>query len=117
MLGLYIDILIEYLFRIVVRFVRKQRSSSWPLNQATVMHAVCPKPGLGCRVVQVGYTYRVDGESYAGTSSKPFLFDVSAEDYVKRHPAGTEIRVRVKPEEPARSVMVDRPWTLTASGS
>lgn len=115
-MGFFIGVLFEYLFCVLVNFTRRRRSNSWPLIRATVTQAKCPKSGTHC-TVQVVYNYCVDGEFYAGTSSQPFLFDVSAEDYVKRHPAGTEIRVRVKPEAPARSVMVDRPWTTTAGAS
>jgi hypothetical protein len=54
--------------------------------------------------VALQYEYKVNWESNHGLMNKPYLFATNyAEAYVRHHPAGSELRVRVHPTNPERS--------------
>ena len=103
--GWFVDIFVEYLIRTVVRIVKRRGSSTWPVAKATVTSTACPNAVYGCDVAEVDYTYRVEGELYTGTNEKPFILHNSWEDYVRRYAQGTEFTVRVKPDNPALSIV------------
>jgi hypothetical protein len=105
--GLVIDIYIEYLYRVVTRMIRRFGSSAWPVAKGNVRSSACPGAGYGCYVAKVYYTYRVDGEHYAGVNEKPFIIRNSGENYVSRFARGTEFTVRVKPQDAAVSLVRD----------
>jgi hypothetical protein len=51
------------------------------------------------------YLYKIDDETYSGSESVPFVWRSSAEDYVRKHPQGSVLTVRVKPGDPETSIM------------
>jgi hypothetical protein len=102
--GWFVDIFVEYLFRVVARMVKRRGSGTWPIAKGTVTSSACANASYGCDVAEVCYTYRVDGELYAGINQKPFILHNSGENYAGRFAAGTAITVRVKPGEPSASV-------------
>ena len=61
--------------------------------------------GFGCAVADVGYTYGIDGEVCTGTNSVPFIFDSSAKHYVGPDSPGSQLLIRVKPDDPGFSVV------------
>ncbi len=103
--GWFVDIFVEYLFRVMTRILKRRGSSAWPVAKATVTSSACPKAMYGCDVAEVCYTYRVDGELYTGINEKPFISPSSGEDYVSRFAPGTEFCVRVKPQDLAVSIV------------
>ena len=103
--GLVIDIVVEFLVRVVMRMVRLFRSSAWPTVTGKVTASTYQKAGYGCDVAEISYKYRVDGELYTGMYVKPFISSVHGEDYVARLPVGTELVLRIKPDEPSISIM------------
>jgi Protein of unknown function (DUF3592) len=103
--GWFVDIFVEYLFRVIVRMAKRRGSDTWPMAKATVTASGCPNAGYGCDVAEVHYTYRVDGELYTGTNEKPFISHNSGEAYVSRFIPGTEFSVRVKPGNPLVSIV------------
>ena len=103
--GWFVDIFVEYLFRVVVRMIKWRGSGTWPVAKGTVTRSDCPKAMYGCDVAEVYYTYRVDSELYTGINEKPFISPSSGEDYVSRFVPGTEFDVRVKPEDPSVSTV------------
>ena len=105
--GWFVDIFVEYLFRVIVRMFKRRGSDTWPLVKATVTVSDCPNAGYGCDVAEVHYTYRVDGELYTGTNEKPFISHNSGEAYTSRFAPGTEFSVRVKPGNLLVSVVRD----------
>ncbi|HXC46770.1 MAG TPA: hypothetical protein VNU20_00665 [Candidatus Sulfotelmatobacter sp.] len=109
--GLFLDIFIEYLFRIFLRAVRLFRSRNWPVINATVLSAGCPQSGLGCTVANVDYEYAVDGVKYAESFEKPFLSLDAGMGYAQQFVKGTEFRVRVHPVDPSRSVAAPQDWS------
>jgi Protein of unknown function (DUF3592) len=103
----YIDVLIGYAIRSLIRFVRTLRSEKWPVEKGTVLSAVCRPAGSGGPVAEIGYNYIYDGEYYSGMHTKPFLLRDSAQDYVKRIIVGGKMTVRVHPAQPQKSVLVE----------
>ena len=80
------------------------RSRSWPAHRATVTSSDCPKCVFGCQVVNVAYTYSVNGDYYGGADTKPFLFKRTAQINAKGFSPGKEITVRVNPDDPSASI-------------
>lgn len=105
MLGWYLDILIGYLIRYIVRFVKLQRSEDWPLENAVVSGSRCPPAPSGGRVAEVAYTYTHRGEYYAGVHREPFILRSSAEDCAARFITGNHIVIRVDPKRPEISIV------------
>jgi|HubBroStandDraft_1064217.scaffolds.fasta_scaffold54895_1 hypothetical protein len=106
MVGWYLEVVVGYLIRIVIRAVRARGSSTWPLEKATVSDSRCPVAPYGGPVAEVGYTYTHEGRYFAGVHRMPLLRG-SAEDYVARFPASSDVVIRVKPGEPEVSLVCD----------
>ena len=113
--GWFIDIFVEYLFRVLVRMVKRRGSSTWPIAKAIVTSSACPNAVYGCDVAEVYYTYRVGGELYTGTNEEPFIFHDSGENYISRFALGTEFVVRVKPGDPSATIVREEDQTGSAT--
>jgi hypothetical protein len=107
MIGWYLDIIVGYLLRTLVRFIKMRQSEGWPVEKGTISSAICPQASYGGPVAEVAYTYIHKGEYYSGLHTKAFILKGSAEDYVGQIPIGAEIPVRVKPTHPEASVVVE----------
>ena len=105
MIGWYFDIVVGFLIRTVVRFVKIRSSETWPVEKGTISSARCPPAVYGGPVAELGYTYIHKGEYYSGVHGKAFMLRGSAEDYVSRIVIGSQIAVRVKPTQPETSVV------------
>ena len=105
MIGWYFDVLVGFLIRTVIRFVRLQSSTAWPVENGTISSAICPSTSYGGPVAELGYTYIHKGEYYSGVHTKAFMLRSSAEDYVSRIHIGSQIPVRVKPADAVTSVV------------
>jgi hypothetical protein len=105
--GWFLDIFVEYLFRVSVRAVKLLRSRSWPVTKGTVLSADCPRASYGCTVATVYYEYIVDGKKYEAAYEKPFILRDSGAEYAGQFVAGLELKVRLKPGDPSVSV----PWS------
>lgn len=73
--GWFVDIYVEYLFRVVMRAVRLVRSRDWPVMRATVLSAECPHAGYGCTVAIIYYEYILGGQTrceYFESKPPPF---------------------------------------------
>jgi hypothetical protein len=108
MLGRYLNILGEYLFRVVRRKMQLRCSSSWPRVTAAVNFSSLPNNSFGCTLAELSYVYKVDGEFYAGTFTKPFLRRSPGENYIARFPSETQLLISVKPDEPSVSIVDER---------
>lgn len=111
--GWYLDILVEYFFRIVFHAANLLRSRRWPIVKATVLSADCPPLQNGCTVATVYYEYLVNGEKYGDAFGKPFIFDESGKDYAAHFVKGRDFKVRVKPDDPTKSVPL---WAPPSTG-
>ena len=107
MLGWYIDVLIGYAIRSLIRFVRTLQSDKWPVEKGTISSTTCPLAVYGGPVAEITYTYIYHGEYYSGIHTKAFLLRDSAQDYVNRIVVGQQMPVRVNPAQPERSVIVE----------
>jgi hypothetical protein len=103
--GWYLDILIVYLIRYIVRIVKLHRSDGWPLKNAVVSSSRCPPASSGGPVAEIGYTYEHAGSYYAGLHREPFILRSSAEDYAARFITGNHIVIRVDPKRPEISIL------------
>jgi Protein of unknown function (DUF3592) len=105
-MGWYLDVLIGYAIRTLIRFVRTLQSEKWPVEKGTVSSAICPSAVYGGPVAEIGYTYIYNGEYYSGIHTKAFLLRESAQAYVSGVIVGGQMPVRVNPAQPERSVLV-----------
>ena len=105
MIGWYFDIVVGFLIRTVVRFVRIRSSETWPVEKGTISSATCPLAAYGGPVAELVYTYIHKGEYYSGVHRKAFMLRGSAEDFVSKIVIGSQIAVRVKPTQPETSVV------------
>jgi hypothetical protein len=116
MLGWYFDLVIGYLIRTVIRMVKTRGSDFWTVEKGLVSASTCPAATYGGPVAEVSYTYNYEGGYFAGIHQKPFILRGSAEDYAAQFPAGSEVFVRVKPEQPQTSVVCDEDQTARVLG-
>ena len=105
MIGWYFDVVVGFLIRTVIRFVKLRSSGAWPVENGTLVAATCPAASYGGPVAELGYTYIHNGEYYSGVQTKAFMLKSSAEDYVSKIHIGSQIAVRVKPTDPEKSVV------------
>jgi hypothetical protein len=106
MSGLVIDIIVEFLFRIMARIFNEIRSQTWPVVTAKVTGSGYVSADYGCDVAVIRYEYSMAGERYEGVYKKPFIFKNYGEAYPHRFPNGVDYPVRVKPGGPSTSVPV-----------
>lgn len=102
--GWFVDIFVEYLFRIVFHAANLLRSRRWPIIEATVLSADCPHAAYGCEVATVYFQYVVNGEKYGDAFGKPFISHKSGEDYAAQFVKGRDCKVRLSPNDPTKSV-------------
>ena len=107
MIGWYFDIVLGYLIRTFVRFVKMRRSETWPVEKGTLLSATCPPAPYGGPVAEFRYTYIQKGEHYSGVYRKAFMLQSSAEEYAGQLPTRAELPVRVNPTQPEISVVVE----------
>ncbi len=105
--GWYVDILVGYLIRIIIRTIKARGSSTWPLEKAKVTGSRCDGAAYGGPVAEVTYAYHHEGEYCSGMHREPFLLRSSAEGYTARFPTDGDVIVRVKPGQPEMSVVCD----------
>lgn len=104
MAGWFLDIFVEYLFRVSLRAAKLLRSRTWPFAKGTVLSADCPRASYGCTVATVYYEYIVEGKKYSATYEKPFIWHDSGAEYAGQFAKGLELKVRLKPGDPSVSV-------------
>lgn len=107
MIGWYFDIVVGFLIRTLVRFVRLRRSETWPVEKGTLLSATCQALSYGGPVAEFRYTYIHKGEYYSGVYTKGFMLQSSAREYANQFSSGAEIPVRVNPAKPEISVVVE----------
>lgn len=102
------------LFRLVIYFFRAARawlgairSEKWPAAEATVTADPAGFKALAGFTVEVPYTYRFEGELYAGLHEEPSFGGVGSA-FMRRFAKGRRFLVRVNPAEPEVSIMRDR---------
>lgn len=102
MLGWYLDEIVVYLFRTVVRLIKEHRSSAWPVTEGRVLKTYPPGPGFYPEA-EVAYTYTVEGKLYTGMHTRAFWFRSSAKDYADEFDPPRSLVVRYR--QPVTSVV------------
>ena len=107
--GLVIDIIVEYLFRAIRLMLERHvaRSNNWPIAEAIVVSAVKDPPGMGCDRTRVKYAYKYEGTKYQSTETRPFMGWNSAQQYADWIQSGSILYVRLNPNNPERTVVLD----------
>jgi hypothetical protein len=103
-MGWFFDVFVAYLARGIVILWRGGASRNWPTVSGAIVRSHLEKPFYGCMYAVVEYKYKVNWERHRGVCNKPYFYFANCADADVRHnPAGTELRVRVAPKNPARS--------------
>jgi len=110
--GWFIDIFVEYIFRVFSHAMNLVRSRKWPIVKATVLSADCPHSLYGREVATVYYEYAINGEKYGDCFGKPFISEKSGKDYAALFVKGAQFKVRVKPNDPTKSVPLWAPPSI-----
>lgn len=76
------------------------------MAEAVVTDDTLRTQGFGGGTIEIVYSYRFDGELYAGLHAEP-TFGGSGSEYIERLSKGRKFMVRVKPGEPDVSMMRD----------
>jgi hypothetical protein len=111
--GWFLDVIVEYLYRVIVRAVKTRGIAHWRTVKAIVNDSACLSATLGCHVAEVYYEFRPDGEIYTGIDEKPFIFNDSCKSYAGRFSKGVEIVIRLKPGDPSVSYLREVDQGLT----
>jgi hypothetical protein len=106
--GWYLDILVGYLIRILIRTVKARGCDQWPVEKALTTGSRCERAAYGGPVAEVTYAFHHEGEYCSGMHRETFLFVDSAEEYVARFREGGDAIVRVKPGTPEGSIVRQR---------
>jgi hypothetical protein len=98
-LGLFADLYLVYLFKILVRWAKFYGSQHWPSAEGIVTSTPSPStPVWGCRTVEIPYEYRVNGELYTGLHEEPFLLMDSLTKYAAQFTARSKLVIRTRPD-------------------
>jgi hypothetical protein len=111
--GVFADVFIVYLVRMLWRLATLLRSRRWTKVNATVLGCHLNKSAYNS--VSVDYEYEVDGQKRAETFLKPFIWDSSAKVYADQFGRGTAFKIRIKPADSDVSVAdtsVEHWWTF-----
>lgn len=103
--GLFVDIFVAYLVRILYQAWRRLGTSTWDLREAKVVSISRPPAAYGCPVVELVYSYEAGDRTCWGSADIPFIWRSSADDYVRKHAAESLLAVRVKPDDPDVSTL------------
>jgi hypothetical protein len=105
--GLFLDIFIVYLIRVLIRRWRQLGTSAWDLKEARIAGISSRPTVLGCPVVELIYSYNIADKNLWKMESVPFLSDSSANDYIRNHPRESSLAISVNPGKPEMSIVVD----------
>ncbi len=105
--GWFLDIFIEYPYRVLVGRLKTRGCNAWLITKATVTSSGCPTALCGRPVAEIYYKYLVNGETYTGIHQKGFIFYNSGENYARLLAPGRELAVRVRPTDPSVSIVRD----------
>lgn len=70
MIGWYFDVVVGFLIRAVIRFVKLRSSEAWPVEEGTISAAKCPAAVYGGPVAELAYTYFHKGNTTLAYTGK-----------------------------------------------
>ena len=91
------------------KFTRRRRSAKgrdWPSCQGHVESSKLYPHEEGV-TVQIGYSYSVSGEYYAGYFEEAFYTDAPADRLVDALKEGQEVTIRYNPSKPDKSLLLE----------
>ena len=104
MLGLILDNIVVFLYRIVRTGISAHRSRAWPTSTGTVEESSSPE-NESYPFAEVSYRYAAEGTSHSGSYIKGFWYNSSAKLFAARFPPGRQIVIRYRPDYPAESFL------------
>jgi hypothetical protein len=102
-LGLILDNVIVFLYRIIRTGIGTYRSRKWTKTTGIVQDSHSPK--YPYPFANFYYSYNVDGADHSGEYIKGFWFDTTAKLFADRFPPGRQIVIRYRPDNPAQSFL------------
>ena len=109
-LRMGVDRIIEWFVRAAVLAFNRLLSRHWIEKGASVTIAVWRETGFGCYVAMIQYQYSVDGNEFTGSHNEPFWTMGQGRGSVRSLPPGTAVHILYDPEDPTRSVFIDKWW-------
>jgi hypothetical protein len=117
MLGWFLDDIVVFRFRTILRYVRQVRSRNWPVASGTVEESRCVECAM-YPSAQLVYSYTVLGKGHSGTYKRGFWYRSSAKRYASRFTPSSRLVVRYRPDVPAESFIREEDQTrLNAAAS
>jgi hypothetical protein len=112
-----VDAPVAYLIRSGINEFKRLQSSTWTAQEAHVTHAEWRSAfaRFGCDLAKVQYKYSVEGQEYRGISVEPFFIGGNPDGPVQVLPPGTATKIRYEPQNPSKSILVER-WWITRRG-
>jgi hypothetical protein len=93
----------------IAHAIKTLRSRQWPVARAAIKSSSIENQ-YAANVAEIHYIYSINGAVYSGTHKRPFIFKSNAELYVEHFSPGTELNVRVKPDDPRVSFVREDSW-------
>jgi hypothetical protein len=103
MLGLFLDNIIVFLFRLFRRWFLESRCKNWILSDAVIY--VTRTDYRSYPYVEIEYDYKVGDASYSGICLHGFWDSDSARRFGEEFPENKTIRIRYSPDSSAKSYM------------
>lgn len=101
MLGWYLDEIIVFVFRTLIRFLRERNTRTWPRIEGQI-HTSGPSSSF-YPAAEMTYFYSVNGQPRAGSYRRAFFFHNSAKEYTKRFIPKYNVTIRYSKDDPSRS--------------
>ena len=104
--GWFLDDVIVFLLRTLLRLVRERNSAEWPTVEGIIQTSARSKSAYPA--AEITYLYSVNNERYFGVHRRTFFFRDTAADYAKRFITEWKLTVRYSPKDPQRSFVSER---------
>src|SRR5579863_4045583 len=100
--GWFLDRILVFLIRSILRFIREIRSHRWSRTEAIVDGAYAPQ-GEYFPYASLAYLYSVGGAEHAGRYERAFFTEWAASDFANQYADGVKIVIRFRSRQPDRS--------------
>jgi hypothetical protein len=97
--------------QLVLKYLRRRRARGWPTVRgqvhSTALRYQSGGEPAGAWIASVNYDYIMSGETQVGVHERSFATKGRAETWVAAYAAHRSLKVRVDPERPATSVVLE----------
>jgi hypothetical protein len=104
-LGWFLDAVVVFLSRTLLRLVRDRKTAEWPTVEG-IIHTSA-RSGSAYPAAEITYMYSVNNEGYFGVHNRAFFFRDSADDYAKLFIPEWKLTVRYSAKDPQASFVSD----------